>query len=172
MELKTLSTIKNIAQLNEDGLLFGYASVFDNTDNHNDIILKGAFKNIDISKIKILWQHDPKIPIGSILSLKEDDFGLKVEIALDLNVRKAREAFSLVKSNAISGLSIGFNPLDYDYNLEGKRILKKIDLWEISLVTFPSNSYANIISTKHLAPLKILTDSITRANQILNELSK
>lgn len=132
----------------DEGEIKGYASIFNVVDQHNDIILKGAFDDLTHKNIKFLWQHKPEEPIGVISELKEDDQGLffKAKLLLDLPI--AKTAYNLIKNKAISGVSIGFKPTKFFYQGE-KRIIEKLDLWEISLVTFPANEKAEVLEIKN-----------------------
>lgn len=154
--------------IDPDGTFKGYGSTFDGRpDSHKDIIRKGAFKETIKKKgrngngIAMLWQHDSTRPIGTWSSLIEDDIGLKVEGQLILEVQQAKEAHALMKQGALKGLSIGWDfPRDkdgkaikdsYEFDDEtGIRYLKRIELWEISPVTFASNIRARITSVKEL----------------------
>ena len=146
------------------GKICGYASVFNVIDHHGDIITKGAFANIDAMKVKFLWQHDATTPIGKIITLEEDDYGLYIEAELILAVNAAKEAYELVKTGSISGLSIGFSPIKYSFDQDDNRIIEEVDLWEISLVTFPANNNAKVTDYKNQLPqLSILSKNIEDA---------
>jgi HK97 family phage prohead protease len=129
----------------------GYSSVFDVIDSHNDIIKRGAFfesinkHNIE-KKVKLLWQHNHSEPIGVIEELYEDDKGLFMIASINNLTQRGKEIISLISQNAINGLSIGFKVEDFEYNCDGIRVIKKIDLWEVSVVTFPANEQAQINS--------------------------
>jgi len=138
-------------EMNIFGVIKGYASVFNVTDGHRDQVSKGAFqKTLRAWKImggapKMLWQHSQREPIGVWKTLHEDERGLYVEGQLLLNVRQGREAYELIKYGALEGLSIGYRLIKGSVDPIRKiRILKDIDLLEISLVTFPSNSLARV----------------------------
>jgi HK97 family phage major capsid protein/HK97 family phage prohead protease len=131
----------------EEGVISGYASVFEVVDQHNDLINHGAFNKIVPEKVKLLWQHKQEEPIGIVEEIYEDDYGLYFRAKLLLDLPQAKSAYNLVKSKAISGVSIGFKPLKYHYK-QDIRIIENIDLWEISLVTFPANVDANILEVK------------------------
>ena len=141
--------LKNIAA---DGTFAGYASVFDVIDNQKDIVLPGAFKKSLLNRerdIKLLWQHQFAEPIGVVERLFEDRRGLYIEGRLLLEVAKAREVHVLLKSGAIKGMSIGYTPVKYSYDPDnGVRMLSQVDLWEISLVTFPANEAALVTVVK------------------------
>lgn len=130
----------------------GYASVFNMVDRGNDLILPGAFRHSLAERgsggVKVLWQHDPKEPIGVLDTLKEDAHGLYLQGRLMLDVARAREALQLLASGALDGLSIGFHTLKSDQRDDGVRVLRAVDLWEISLVTFPMNEQARISNFK------------------------
>lgn len=123
----------------------GYASVFNVKDSHGDIVKKGAFlKSIaQKSTMPLLWQHDENCPIGVITRISEDDYGLKVEGKFLIALAKAKDAYELVKNQAISGLSIGYVPTVTTKTKFGRE-LNEINLMEISLVTFASNTLAKI----------------------------
>ncbi len=133
-------------------MVTGYASVYAVLDQHNDLIIKGAFALANTQDIKFLWQHDTQKPIGIIKSLSEDDYGLKIEAIINNKIEAGREAIELVRQGAVSGLSVGFNIIDSNYNQLGQRIIIKAELIEISIVTFPANDRAkisNIYYEKH-----------------------
>ena len=145
-----------IKSLKEDGTFTGYGSVFNNVDYGRDLIVKGAFANslTDYAshgrKVPMLWQHDSDNPIGFYTSLKEDDHGLLVEGKLLLGVQKAKEAYILMEAGAISGLSIGYSTNEYSVDEKtGIRSLLDVDLYEISVVTFPMNDDARINVVKN-----------------------
>ncbi len=130
----------------------GYASVFNVVDRGNDLVLPGAFakslKDRGSQGIKFLWQHDPKEPVGIVEEIYEDARGLYVRGRLILDVERAREAYKLLGAGALDGLSIGFHTLKSRQRSDGVRLLSQVDLWEISLVTFPMNERARISSFK------------------------
>ncbi len=139
------------------GLIAGYASFFNVVDQQRDQIAKGAFtKTLRAWQLakkmpKMLWQHDPKQPIGVWTHLQEDAQGLYVEGRLTLGVSKADEAYLLLKEGALEGLSIGFRTLQACHDKHRKaRLLLDIDLIEISLVTFGANAQATIHYIKTL----------------------
>lgn len=126
------------------GVVEGYASVFGLLDRGGDIVMPGAFKAslTDLRRRKaavpMLWQHDPSQPIGVWTDLVEDEKGLKVKGELVLGVKAAEEKRALMQAGAVKGLSIGYLTKDHEIDrATGARRLKKVDLWEISLVTFP-----------------------------------
>ena len=124
------------------GVFVGYASLFGKRDSTGDIVMPGAFaesvKKRGAANIRMLFQHDPAEPIGCWIDIAEDERGLLVRGRLDKNVQRGRELLSLLEIGGIDGLSIGFKTVhaSRDRNLNARRI-NKIDLWEISLVTFP-----------------------------------
>ena len=120
----------------------GYASLFGVMDLGRDVVLPGAFRTSLLERgaggIRLLWQHDPHQPLGCWDEIVEDARGLYVRGALDLAQPKAREAFTLMQRGALDGLSIGYRTqVERKDPATGLRNLEKIDLWEISLVTFP-----------------------------------
>ena len=139
----------------EYGEFEGYGSVFGNKDLGNDVIEKGAFtKSLRKRKakgVKLLYQHKSDMPIGVFDEIKEDEHGLVVKGRLALKTQAGAEAYELLKMGALDGLSIGFrvNPKEVSYDKRAnKRIIKEVDLMEVSLVTFPMNPQATVRSVK------------------------
>ena len=129
-------------QLTEDGEFEGYASVFGERDQGDDIVLAGAFseslRKRPAEKIKLLWQHNTNEVIGKWLEMREDQRGLYCKGKLFLGVQKAKECLELMREGAVDGLSIGFRTLVDEYDRQnGVRRLLKVDLREVSVVTFP-----------------------------------
>lgn len=146
-----------LAAIGTDGAFEGYASLFGIADQGGDVVIAGAFRDSlarrGASGVKMLWQHDPALPIGIWTAIKEDTRGLKVTGQLDLAVGKARELHALMRSGAVDGLSIGFRTERSRRDARtGQRRLEKIDLWEISLVTFPMLPQARVSAVKSLKP--------------------
>lgn len=142
------------ARISASGAYFaGYASIFNRVDRGRDIVVKGAFQRSIHERgargIKVLWQHDPREPVGVLEDIREDDVGLYVKARLLTDVRRAREARALMAAAALDGLSIGYRAVaaDRDENT-GIRQLYDVDLWEVSLVTFPMQEAARITSFK------------------------
>ena len=153
--MKYLNRPLEIKAVNQDGLFSGYASVFEEIDSYRDIVKRGAFeKTLADTESKgravpILWQHDASKPIGVYTSLKEDERGLYVEGQLNMDVQQAREALSLLKQKALSGISIGYNSVRYDTDVKsGVRRLYELKLFEASLVTFPACDSARVTDVK------------------------
>lgn len=150
----------------EPGTITGYGSVFGNVDSWGDIVEKGAFiKSLGNRVIPVLWQHNTDEPIGVWTEITEDDYGLKMKGRLLIDdVQKAKEAYALIKSGAINGLSIGYTVKDYSLNkTENQRLLKDIELYEVSLVTFPANEKAIVTSVKSELTIRDAERALTDA---------
>jgi len=121
----------------------GYASVFGRRDKGGDVVMPGAYGASLAAlgaagrRVKMLWQHDPAQPIGVWDEVREDDRGLWVKGRLLAEVARGREALALIGAGAIDGLSIGYRTLRAERDAGGGRRLVELDLWEVSLVTFP-----------------------------------
>lgn len=149
MEYKAVQSEVSYSAKKQYGYIKGYASIFNVRDQQGDVILPGAFKR-SIKKperVKLLWQHDPKSPIGVWINMVEDDQGLLVEGQIPLGVQKGMEAYLLLDNGALKGLSIGYNILD-SYVEGGTRYIKEVDLVEVSIVTFPANNMAVVHNVK------------------------
>jgi len=138
----------------EDGVFEGYASVFGVVDQGMDVVERGAFaKTLGTRKVKMLWQHDTSHPIGTWESISEDDHGLFVRGRIIPEVEKGREAIALLKAGAIDSMSIGYRTMEAEAstaNGRGVRKLTEIDLFEISLVTFPMLPDAKVTDVKSI----------------------
>jgi len=139
----------------EKGAFSGYGSIFGNKDLGNDVVVQGAFAKSIGKKgaraVKMLYQHRPDEPIGVFDEIIEDNRGLKVKGRLAMGTQRGREVYELMKMGALDGLSIGYrvSPKGADYDDRGKkRLLKEVDLMEISAVTFPMNPKARVSAVK------------------------
>jgi HK97 family phage prohead protease len=136
--------------LKEGQVVEGYASVFGQVDRGGDIVERGAYATSlaalksDGRSVKMLWQHDPAQPIGVWEEVREDGRGLFVKGRILDGVDKGREAAELVAAGAIDGLSIGYRTIRSRKDDNGRRILTDLELWEVSLVTFPMLSDARV----------------------------
>lgn len=135
-----------------DGVFEGYASTFGNIDNGMDIVARGAFqKSLGNRKVQMLWQHDMTQPIGVWDSIEETERGLYVKGRISKEVQKGREAMALMRMGALDSMSIGFVTKQASQEGNGSvRRLDEVDLYEISLVTFPMNEKATVTDVKSL----------------------
>lgn len=135
----------------ESRVIEGYASVFNNVDSYNDIVLPGAFtKSIKKRKPAMLWQHESGQVIGMWDTMEEKPKGLFVKGKL-VDTTMGEDAYKLVKMGAVTGMSIGYSAKQYEIDQEkGTRKLMEVDLYEVSLVTFPANERAQITRVKSL----------------------
>lgn len=156
MELKYIERPFEVKGVDEKGIFSGYGSVFGNVDSYDEVVAPGAFsESLAAWKTSgrlppILWQHRSGEPIGPYLEMSEDATGLFVKGHLLIDdVQRAREARALMQAKAVNGLSIGFVTREDSYDrVTGIRTLKKVDLWEVSVVTFPANPQAQIANVK------------------------
>lgn len=131
----------------------GHGSTFGNVDLGGDVVMPGAFKR-SLSAYrkrgkmpKMFWMHDPSKVPGKWLEMSEDDVGLRLKGTF-VNTPLGNEIRELVTSGAIDSLSIGFQINEWDYDDDGNRLLKEIDLWEVSPVSIPMNPMAEITHSK------------------------
>jgi uncharacterized protein len=120
----------------------GYASLFGVPDGAGDVVMPGAFaaslRKRPAREVRMLYQHFAHEPIGVWETIREDGTGLHVRGRLTLDVVRAREVRALIADGALDGLSIGFRTTRARRDAKtGLRRLDEIDLWEISIVTFP-----------------------------------
>ena len=144
----------------------GYASLFGVADQGGDTVMPGAYAGSLArlaaagGRIKMLWQHDPMQPIGIWEEVREDARGLWVRGHVLAEVAKGREAAALLLAGALDGLSIGYRTLRAERLAKGRRLLE-LDLWEVSLVTFPMQAQARVAAKG---------DGVTEAAALLRDL--
>ncbi|TPW28603.1 HK97 family phage prohead protease [Martelella alba] len=151
--METKAFALDLKSVSEAGVIEGYASIFGNVDLGGDKVMPGAFVDGLVKarqtgrKIMMLWDHDPSQPIGVWDDLAEDAKGLRGKGQLVMDVPRAREVHALIKAGAIGGLSIGYKTKSAEP--EGNvRLLKALDLYEVSPVVFPMNERAKITAVK------------------------
>jgi HK97 family phage prohead protease len=182
MDVKHMSCALRVKALGGDGVFTGYASVFGELDHQNEIVAAGAFTRT-LSKWRrqgrtpaLLWMHDPTQPIGIWQNIREDSNGLLVEGRLALRTQKGGEAYELLKLGALTGLSIGYRVVASQIDPKRKaRILTDVDLFEISLVTFPANEAARVSDVKELPQGKsadLLSQAADRLRQAARALTE
>ncbi len=129
--------------VSDGAVIEGYASLFGQADQGGDVVQEGAYGlSLKALKgrgqsIKMLWQHDPAKPIGVWDEVREDQRGLWVKGRILDSTQSGREAAALVAAGVIDGLSIGYRTRRAGKNDKGQRLLSELELWEVSLVTFP-----------------------------------
>ncbi len=162
----------------DGGIISGYASVFGAADQGGDVVQKGAYaaslKSLGArgGAVKMLWQHDPAQPIGVWDEVREDARGLFVKGRLLDEVRKGAEALALVGAGAIDGLSIGYRTRRAEKNAKGQRLLHELELWEVSLVTFPMLPEARVQGKADAIAGELvqeMADAFTEARIMLSE---
>jgi HK97 family phage prohead protease len=141
-EQLALQVFRPKTRIEDDGTVEGYASLFGEIDAARDMVMPGAFartlKSRGIRRVPMLFQHDPAEPVGVWLELYEDMRGLRARGRLIPDVARARELIALVRAGAVDGLSIGFRTVKGRIDPTSRvRRLIDVDLWEISIVTFP-----------------------------------
>ncbi len=144
-------------KIEPDGTVEGYASLFGEIDQARDMVMRGAFAATltqrGVHRIPMLFQHDPSEPVGVWLELREDHRGLYARGRLIPEVSRGRELLSLLRAGAIDGLSIGFRTVKgaIDPRTRVRRLIA-VDLWEISIVTFPLLAGARVRAVKQGKP--------------------
>lgn len=161
MTTKTRDFSFELKDISETGTFDGYGSVFGVKDSYDEIVAPGAFsESLAMGKMPaLLWQHRSGEPIGVYTAMAEDNIGLHVSGQLAMKTARGAEAYELLKMKAISGLSIGFVTREDSYDrVTGIRTLKKVDLWEVSLVTFPANDAARVQGVKAIEGMTTLSE--------------
>jgi HK97 family phage prohead protease len=135
----------------------GHGSVFGNVDLGGDIVARGAFKDTlaqhsrDGTMPQLFWMHQPDQVPGKWVEMEEDEKGLRVRGVL-ASTPLGDEMHTLLKMKALHGLSIGFRIVDREWRDDEEygavRVLKAIDLWEVSLVSLAMNPLARVTASK------------------------
>ena len=158
-------------RIEPDGTVEGYASLFGAIDQARDKVMRGAFADTlrtrGINRIPMLFQHDPAEPVGVWLDLHEDARGLYARGRLIPEVARGRELLSLLRAGAIDGLSIGFRTVRGRIDPKTRvRSLMAVDLWEISIVTFPLLAGARVHAVKQASSPPHASHARTRAERV------
>lgn len=182
MDIKHIACSLQVKALSGDGVFSGYASVFGKVDHQNEDVAAGAFTRTlkqwqkQGQQPAMLWMHDPTQPIGIWVVVREDANGLYVEGRLALRTQKGGEAYELLKLGALTGLSIGYRIVSSRVDATRKvRVLTDVDLFEISLVTFPANEAARVSEVKSPGPvagrgeLRAAAERLHQAARVLTE---
>lgn len=157
LALQTDPTVASVfaprTRIDADGTVEGYASLFGEIDQARDMVMRGAFaatlRQRSVQRVPMLFQHDPAEPVGVWLELREDHRGLYARGRLIPEVARGRELLSLLRAGAIDGLSIGFRTVKGRIDPRTRvRSLLAVDLWEISIVTFPLLAGARVRAVK------------------------
>lgn len=145
---------KSSYQVQEEGVIEGYASVFGGIDSYGDTIEPNAYDNVisEGQKPLMFYQHDRwGVPIGRWEELSVDSKGLKVKGRLNLELKEAQDVYSALKFGSLNGMSIGFRLRDRDYEYDDNDVchIKNIsELLEISIVNFPADKSARVMGVK------------------------
>lgn len=158
LEPTLASVFRPRATIDADGTVEGYASLFGELDQARDMVMPGAFaatlRTRGVRRIPMLFQHDPAEPVGVWLELREDSRGLYARGRLIPEVQRGRELLALVRQGGIDGLSIGFRTVKGRIDPKTRiRKLDIVDLWEISIVTFPLLTGARLHAMKASPPV-------------------
>jgi HK97 family phage prohead protease len=138
-----------IKGIDETGYIEGLAAGYGNVDHGGDRILPGAFtKSLQgRSGVPMLLYHDMKRPIGKWSEFRETEQGLLTKGKIAIKTRDGGEAHELASNGALSGLSIGYEPLVK--RMAGKvRELVELALHEVSLVSIGMNPLATVTNVK------------------------
>jgi HK97 family phage prohead protease len=121
----------------------GYVSRFDTADRSGDIVRRRAFIGAR-ADVPLLWQHDVARPIGRVISLTEDRFGLRMQAGISTDCRDGLDALGLMRAGAVDGLSFGYRVKEARKTPGGGREILKVELLECSVVTLPMHPDARV----------------------------
>lgn len=149
----------------QPGRFTGKASVFGVVDSYNDAVMPGAFTKTIAENggtVVLLHQHDPAQPIG-LVELHEGEDALYVKGRINLETQLGRDVYSNLKAGILNGLSIGYETISHRWEKAVRQLLE-VRLWEVSIVTFPANTFARVSAIKagrvlSAASRKAITDA-------------
>ena len=144
--------------MTEETEIEGYASLFWTRDLNEDVTAAGAFAaslaRTGAGGVKMLYQHEAQAPVGVWDEIAEDGRGLYVRGRILSVTPQARLVAALVRAGAVDGLSIGFRTVKARPDESGRlRVLTEVELWEVSVVTFPMLPGAKISSVRTTAAM-------------------
>ena len=141
--------------MSERAVIEGYAALFGVPDLSGDVIVRGAFsKNLipaRLSRVRMLHQHAAAEPVGRWTEIREEEGGLFVRGEVFTDTGAGHDLHRLLRGGALDGLSIGFKPVRAVRTRTGRE-LREVDLWEISIVTFPMAPGARITRVSDALP--------------------
>lgn len=159
--------IEDIKSINDDWRIDGYASTFGNPDEGNDIVAPGSFDQtlVERQRRAFLHSHDMRMVLGRPKMLKPDKKGLFGQFHIS-KTTLGTDARQLAIDGAMDALSIGYAARDYEIVENGRyRLLKDLDLFEVSLVALPMNGQAEVTAVKDYLSLLGITADMTHAEK-------
>lgn len=157
----------NEFKASEEGVIEGYASVFNEVDSYGDTILPEAYDNVIASKKMPLmffnhdWLYNDTLPIGKWTAMEKDEHGLKLTGQFNLALQKARDIYESLKFGSLNGLSVGMvvDEDNYEKTARGRHTIKEVSvLREVSVVNFPADDFARITSVKSIEEIATIRD--------------
>ena len=176
MQLERKAVSLTDVEITDEGVITGYGSLFGVRDDYGDVVVAGAFKkSLKARKgkpVPMLREHSPSRVIGGWTEFAEDEKGLKLTGRLALDTVDGAETHRLIKAGFLDGLSIGFNTIRADDDDAG-RVLKEVNLWEVSVVTFPALTPARIDAVKAASLSKEdLEERLTRGAELSRSVAR
>lgn len=159
----------------KDGIVEGYFSAFGMVDSDGDIMMPGAFKRSiqdwgpgGKGRIKHLINHDPSKPLGKILDLKEDSYGLRYTSKIGTH-QLGRDFIKMVESGLITEHSIGFRTLQEQKNDTANEIHDVMLFEGSSLTAWGANENTPLIGMKNLKSVDALKDQIKAFDKFIRD---
>lgn len=155
-----------IKSLSESGQIEGLLAGFGDVDNGGDKLLPGCLTKSLAQRsvpLPMLLHHDPSRPIGAWKSWHEREDGLFVKGALTLSTRDAQEAHALAKDGALTGLSIGWMPVQGTHDAKGVRVITEAELFEGSLVAVPMHNRTRVATVKSIGSARDIAEILQEA---------
>lgn len=142
-----------------DMYISGYFSVFNSNyeiwDGATESIAETAFEGALSDDIRCLIDHETRLVLGrtkaNTLTLKTDSRGLWGEVKINPNDQDAVNLYERVKRGDVDQCSFGFDILDEEFEDRGDSVhwtIKKVKLYEVSVVTFPAYKDTSVSARK------------------------
>jgi len=161
----------------DEGRYEGHFSIFENVDDGNDVMHRGAFAQSlreRGQRVKIFYAHDWDKLIGPVPDeLREDEKGLFARGRLSLGTFWGREVWELMKDGALTEGSIGYCSREYGFDDKGIRHLYRVDLYEISPVPLGMNPMTELRAVKAMlvgGGMQALAESVAALQTMVDEI--
>ncbi len=159
----------------KQGIVTGYFSAFGNVDSDGDIMMPGAFKRSiqdwgpeAKGRVKHLMNHDPSKPLGKIIELKEDNYGLYYRSKIGTH-KLGQDFIKMVESDLIKEHSIGFRILREQKNAEANEIHEVMLFEGSSLTAWGANEATPIVNMKSITDITEYKNTIRNFEKFIRD---
>lgn len=163
-QMRQIRTATSPFTTREDGKdlhIEGYFAVFNSDydiyEGLSESVDEHAFDNTLGGDIRALTDHDTRLVLGrttaGTLTLRTDSHGLYGDIVINPNDGDAMNLYARVQRGDVDQCSFGFDILEEDTEVRANGdvhwTIKQVELYEVSVCTFPAYEETNVIARKH-----------------------